>query len=631
MTNPLKTYIEVIIKPISSLYDLLDSNEMNTYLKELYNDYSKYIIKDKDKYRMIDDTDTIKGENDDYRNKILYDIYKLKFDNYIIDKSDYEFNYVILPYYKDFFKKAYPNIYSDSSKLEKIITYEYEKDNIIEYIQASIENNIRKIERNNSKLKYIKIIYHVPLYDKNQLEFRFQKKQTYVKTLLYKDVFNIKNFQRIKELPMISKLVILENIQEPIETVFINIKKRDKNKITPYIQLIQFFETLYKYSRNKQLRADVANKGNFYKAIILYSVDYLDKDITKINNEYYYELPSVLIKPSYISSNQNIETEMYLKNESKYIENKYKVGNHYKCIGKLNKVGNKYKFTVVLKEIMFEDIYKLDDTIHLYMFMDVKMFGLIHSYKIDTNNNPHLIINSKSGNLKIFNENDVKTLKYNNIDKNSDDNNELYISKSYRMDSKSFNHYLNKKNPTSIDILNHLKSPTQLKKYELYAEEHYPKLKYSSQIKLDNKLLSYKEDFRSLLKILFSDNSLFHIKPRKNSLASNTQYKVKMDNKINIYEVKESTNVMYDEALAALFNNEPLQKKYKDVVYNKKPNFIIHVNLLLQKENFKKSIYDCKEIKYKLLKHTKRLFSGGSKLKQNKKTTYKQWRYLRKV
>jgi len=625
MSYPFKTHIEIIIKPISSLYDLLDNAQMNNYLKNLYNDYSKYIIKTNDNYRIINDTDKIDGEDDNYRNKILMDIYKLKFDNYIKDRGDYEFNYVIVPYYSDYFKMSYPDIFEDKAKLDKIISYEYEKDNIIDYIQDTIENSIRKIESNNSKLQYIKVIYHVPLYDNNEIEYRFQKKKANLKSIYYKDIFNIKNLQRIKDLPMTSKLVILDNIQQPIETVFSNIKKRDKDKIIPYIQLIQFFETLYKYSRNKQLRADIENKGNFHKAIILYSVDFLDKDITNLNNEYYYELPSIMILPSYITHTK--ETAEYLKNESKYIENKYKVGNNYRCIGKINKVGNnKYKFTVVLKEILFEDIYKLDDTINLYVFIDVRMFGLIYSYTIDDNTNKHLLIKNKRGNIKIFNENDVKTLKYNNIDKTASDNNELYISKSYRMDSTSFKKYL-KKEVTSIELLNHLKSPTELKKYEIYAEQNNPKLKYSAPKKLQNMLISNKEDFKSLLNILFYENSLFHLKPRNNSVVSNTQYKVKLDNKISIYEIKDPTKKIYDKALEVLFDNEPLQKKYKDVIYNKKPNYIIYVNLLLQKSNFKKTKYDCKEIKYKLLKHTKRLFSGGSiKLKQNKKNKYRSCR-----
>lgn len=597
MSNPYKTYIEVIIKPISSLYDLLDRTELNGYLKELYNDYSKYIIKKNDTYRIINTTD---GEKDEIRNRILNDIYKLKFDHYVADKSDYEFNYILVPYNEVILKKAYPKIPS-----KKIIHYDYDTYNMVESIQASIESNIREIERNHSKLKYIKIIYHVPLYDKTQIEFRFQKKQSYVKSLSYKDVFNVKKLQRIKELPMISKFVIIDTIQEPIETIFTNIKKRDK--ITPYLPLIHFFEILYKYGRNKQLREDIKSKSNFYKGLVLYSVDYLDKDISKLSHEYYYELPSVLIKSNYISK----------PSEDDYIKKKYKVGNHYKCIGKISKVGNLYKFTVVLKQIMFE----LSDSIQLYIKIEPQMLGLFHSYTIN-NTNEYLIINNEKGMLKIFDENDIKLLKYNNLDKGTDDNNELYLSKKYPMDRKAFNKFLNKKDPTSIDLLNHLKSPSLLKKYELYAEQkHTPEL------------VSYKEDIASLSKILFQENTLFHIKPRKKSVSdpqakvdksivSNTQYKVKLD-KIIVYDIKDVKQ--YEEIWKAY----PLQQKYKDIINNKKPNFLIYVHLLLQKGYFKQTLYDCKEIKHKLLKHTIRLFSGGSKLKQNNKTTYKACRSSR--
>ena len=624
MTFELKRSVEVIIKPISSLYDLLDNMQMNNHLTKLYSEYSKYIIKENSgEYRIINKKDKIPGEDDNYRNKLLEEIYKLSFENYIENPEEYEFNYIIVPYFSEFFEKSYPNIFSDKTKLSQIISYEYEKDNIIELIQEKIERSIRKIVT-DIKLQYIKVIFHVPLYDNNEIEYRFQKAKANIKPKYYKDIFTRKNLQRIIELPMTSKLDIKENIQESIQNVFSNIKKRDKDKITPYIQLIQFFETLYKYSRNKQLRDDIENKDKFHKAIILYSVDFLDKDITSLNNEYYYELPTISILPSYIDSFGIEEITSYIKSEDKYIKNKYKVGDNYRCIGKINKVGNnKYKFTVILKELIFEDIYKLDDTISLYMFVDVKMFGLIYTYKIDDNKNKYLQINNLKGNIKIFNENDIKVLKYNNIDKLSSDNNELYISKSYHIDIKSFNNYLNKQEVNSIELLKYLKSPTELKKYEIYLGQNYPKLKKDDP--LENKLLSDKQHFKSLLKILFYENTLFHLKPRNNMVASNTQYKVKLDNNISIYSIKDTNQTNYDTALRVLFSKEGLQKKYKDVIYNKKPNYIIHVNLLLQKNQFKKTKYnyDCKEIKYKLIKHTKRLFSGGSiKLKEKKKNKY---------
>lgn len=260
--------------------------------------------------------------------------------------------------------------------------------------------------------------------------------------------------------------------------------------------------------------------------------------------------------------------------------------------------------------MMFED-KSLSDTIHLYIKIEPQFIGVFYSYTIN-NTNEHLIINNEKGTLKIFDENDIKLLKYNNLDKGLDDNNELYLSKKYPMDSVSFNKFSKKNKPTSIDLLNHLKSPTLLKQYELYSEQkHTPEL------------VSYKEDITSLSKILFQDNTLFHIKPRKNSVVSNTQYKAKLD-KIIIYEIKEPKK--YEE----VWKDYPLQQKYKDIIYNKKPNFLIYVHLLLQKGYFKQTLYDCKEIKHKLLKHTIRLFSGGSKLKQNNKTTYKACRSSRR-
>ena len=53
-----KTNIEILIQPISSLYDLLPNRETNNYLKELYNNYSEYIEKskpeEKDIYKIKD-------------------------------------------------------------------------------------------------------------------------------------------------------------------------------------------------------------------------------------------------------------------------------------------------------------------------------------------------------------------------------------------------------------------------------------------------------------------------------------------------------------------------------------------------------------------------------------------------
>ena len=123
------------------------------------------------------------------------------------------------------------------------------------------------------------------------------------------------------------------------------------------------------------------------------------------------------------------------------------------------------------------------------------------------------------------------------------------------------------------------------------------------------------------MKLLFKENALFHLKPRDNQVVSGTQYKMKMDN-VSIYEFNNATQEIYKEALDTLFHKK-LQSKYNKIIFNTKPDFLIYVNLLLQKNNFKKTNYDCKEIKYKLLKYTKKLVLGGTlKLKENKKSKH---------
>jgi len=644
-----KTNIEILIQPISSLYDLLPNRETNNYLKELYNNYSEYIEKsksgEKDIYKIKDIKYYKTGIENEYKINILNEINNLKFNKFIHNNEGFEINYIILPFDQEILKMSYNDI-----DINRLINYEYDKDNIIDSIITSIESNIRKIQYEKSNLQYIKVIYSVPLYDNNELEFRYQKKSS-TKPMYYKDIFNVKNFERIKNLPMTTNLQIKENIKESIEMLFLKLKKNSKDKIKPDIEFIKFFETLYKYSRNKKLRDDIIYKSKFYKVIILYSTDFLDKDITKLNNEYYYELPSVFIKKEYIDSIDSTEIKEYLKAEQKYIDNKYKINDskdyRYRCIGKINKVGyNKYKFTVMLKQLLFDDIYKVYDTISIYMYVDSNMFGLFHTYKIeykddkddnDDNNdnnddekiyNKYLDIENKKGTLKIFNENDIKLLKYNNIDKMSGDNNELYISKSYKIDNTSFKNYL-KKDVTSIDILNYLKSPTELKKYEIFIEQNYPKLKYKKK-KLENKLVSNKEYYKSFLNILFKENTLFHLKPRDNTIISNTQYKIKMDNNLSIYEFNNKTDKdPYNSALKTLFKKE-IKHKYVNIIKNIKPDYLIYVNLLLQKNNYikKKYNYDCKEIKYKIIKHTKRLFSGGT-IKLKTKNNNKCNKYIR--
>lgn len=103
-----------------------------------------------------------------------------------------------------------------------------------------------------------------------------------------------------------------------------------------------------------------------------------------------------------------------------------------------------------------------------------------------------------------------------------------------------------------------------------------------------------------------------------------------MDNNLSIYEFNNKTNKdPYNSALKTLFKKE-IKHKYVNIINNIKPDYLIYVNLLLQKNNYikKKYNYDCKEIKYKIIKHTKRLFSGGT-IKLKTKNNNKCNKYIR--
>lgn len=587
----IKSEISIVIKPISSLYDLLPNDNRKKYLKDLKHEYSEF----------IDDIYNIKPEP---KYKIDEKISKLKFNHYIKDEGS-TFNYIILPYDVGILNQAYPDISKN-----KIIDYSYEKVNNTEYMSNKIENHIRTVQSENTNLQYIKIVYHIPLYDTSQLEFRFKMKDIQTKKIQYKDIFNKRSLEQINKLPFVTNLDIRDKIDESIEDLFKTLKKsKSKNR------KLLFLETLYNYSRNKQLREDYLLKSEFYKVLVLYSTDFIDKDVTILNKDYYYELPTVNIKASYFSDSEKGKDKF----KDEYNQTTYKKGNVYRCIGKITNISkNKYKFSVKLKHLMFED--NSEDTIIIYLNIE-DYLGIIHRYTIDSKNEfLDIPSKSKSGNLVLFNENDAKLFKYNNIDKSLGDNNELFIPKNYYLDKVSFEDFLTKK-VTPSDFLKYFKSPTELKKYEVFLEQNYQKLKYDHTLQTQQVENPYY--FKLWLNMLFEPNTPFHIKPRDSSTTSDTQYRLKLDDNILVYEIDVDKPVNYNDILNEWLDNKGIQKRYKEKIESVKPNYIIYVNLLLRKKDFKKTLYDCNEIRFKLLKHTKQLISGGKtkrkKLKYNKR------------
>ena len=588
----IKSEISIVIKPISSLYDLLPNDKMPIYLDELSRDFGEFIqnkkINDNDKY--IDDK-----------------INKLNFESYI---KDYEgvFNYIIMPYKQSVLKEIYPSI--DETK---IINYEHKKINKDDYIKNIIETNLRKIQKENISTQYVKVVYHIPLYDDKHLEFRFEVKDTKTKLVLYKDIFEQKKLDKISKLPFVTSIEINSKNEDSLEGL-LDILKKGKSKS----RKIFFYETLYNFSRNRKIREDYSLQSKFYKILILYSTDFLEKDISTLNKDYYYELPSVKIDEKYFTTEEK-EDETF-----KDVVSKYKLNGEYRCIGKLTNIRKtKYKFTLKLKELIFEE--KKEDNIVFYINIDTSLLGILNRYSIENESTNIIKIYFTNGNLKVFNENEIKLLKHNNIDKVLDEGQEVFLPKEYHISEESFEDFLTKK-PTPNDVIKYFKSPTELKKYEVFLQQNYQKLKYEVPRVLENKFFTYYKDVDVLTRLLFQENMLFHLKPRNISSISNTQYKLKLDSPIKIYQYNENDkkDELYENSLKLLLNNEELKKQYKNIIFSKKPDYVIYINLLLNKKNFKKNtLYDCKEIKFKLLKHTKRLITGGKKkLKLNKKITY---------
>lgn len=601
----IKSEISIVIKPISSLYDLLRNDKMPIYLGELSRDFGEF----------IDTNNKIKYNNNNDKD-IDEKINNLNFQNYI---KDYEgvFNYIIMPYTDSILDPIYQNI-----NKTKIINYDHKKINKDDYITNIIETNLRKIQKENINSQYVKVVYHIPLYDDKHLEFRFEVKDTKTKLVQYKDIFEREKLDKISKLPFVTSIEINSKNEDSLEGL-LDILKKGKSKS----RKILFYETLYNYSRNRKIREDYNLQSNFYKILILYSTDFLDKDIYTLNKDYYYELPSVTIDESYFTKKEK-DDEKFKGVVSKYKlneqNNSNSNGNFYRCIGKLTNIRKtKYKFTLKLKELIFEE--KNEDNIVFYINIDTSLLGILNRYSIEIESTDKIKINIKNGNLKVFNENEIKLLKHNNIDKVLDEGQEVFLPKEYHISEESFEDFLTKKT-TPIDVIKYFKSPTELKKYEVFLQQHYHKLKYEVPNDDKNKYLTYYKDVDVLTRLLFQENMLFHLKPRNISSISNTQYKIKLDSPIKKYQYNENikNEKLYKDSLKSLLNNEELKEQYKNIIFSKKPDYVIYINLLLNKKNFKKNtLYDCKEIKFKLLKHTKRLITGGKKkLKLNKKITY---------
>ena len=580
--------IGVIIKPISSLYDLLDNATSKPNLKLIETEFPDFFANGyiKPEYKI---------NTKEKGNTIGKEIIKLNLESFLKD-STYSYNFIVLPYFEDFIQ-----MYSDISN--KLINYEYSDE-----IGRISPNIIRSIESKIMDLQNISghknITFYVPLYDKTEIEYRFQKGYNKVKPLKYTQIFNTSFKKNIERIPLVSSVSIEPTIINSIENMFLHLRNRDKGVINR-LDIIQFYETLYGISRNKHIRDNLLNKSTFDKVLVLYSTEYIDDDLSKINPSTIYLLPNVYIKDSYINDLSNYTITKYIEQDGSYIDHKYKwnptKNDQYKCIGRLRKITQtQYNFSVCLRELIFEDVYRVSDTINLVISVDDSLLGIIQTYVLDPPNqtNESIDINIGRNILKIFDESDTKLFRYNNIDKTAGSNSELYIPKSYQVEPDSYHDYLKsikQKNDGSIGFMNIIKSPSKLRDYEIFLERNY--------IKLKNKQL-----IKPMMKLLFQENTFFHLKPRDNLVIASTQYKLKLD-RIDSYTIDDTT------PLTDLTTKFKLQKKYSDIMKYNKPKYVVHVNLLLHKGK-QTNLKGCGAIKYKLRKHTHKLFTGGNRRKR---------------
>jgi len=89
----IKSEISIVIKPISSLYDLLPNDKMSNYLDELSKDFGEFI-----------ENQTINKKDSHIDDKIN----KLKFNSYI-ENTEGVFHYIIMPYKDDVLDQTYNN------------------------------------------------------------------------------------------------------------------------------------------------------------------------------------------------------------------------------------------------------------------------------------------------------------------------------------------------------------------------------------------------------------------------------------------------------------------------------------------------------------------------------------------
>ena len=587
-------YISVVIKPTITMYDFDNKKNEEELLK----------------------TDMFKDTN--IKEELLEDY---KYDN-IFKKKD---TYIIYP-------KEKPST--------KIIDYDYGRENLI-------RDKVRETLFNVVKETGVKeVTFYVPLYNETDLEYRYKYSNKKLKSIKYTDVFDSSFKKFLSDLPIVNNVTIIPKLDIPIKDFFKYLNEKTKNKET---KLIQFYEYLFYFQRDKSIIKNIINRQLFDKFVILYKPEYLDKDFDVIHPAYYYELSDVKLNETYIG--KSVSDDLGVD----YINSNFKVDSYYRCIGKLKKIGGpKYWFYVRLKEVLNPNSTKYE-TLKFKCFVKKTFFGF--TYKIinededsgdSTVNKPIIsnkddpgtdfVVSIDSGKIKVFNDDNYNLLKYKNLDNNDTTKNyELFIPKKNTIDKTTFKKFLKKDKPTSVDVLNYLKNPTELKKYEDFLISQYEEYKQgilsgpynaSTYSDLDSyydtlseTYKSYvipRDKFKDVLEMLFEKNNSLHFKQRKNTKDTNSQYRMELND--------------YTRPIEKINRNRKnkYKKNIETILDISKPEYIIEVKLFLQTKEFTSST-SCKEIKYKINRLTSKLI-GGKKINKtcNKKLNKKINRNTRK-
>ena len=455
-----------------------------------------------------------------------------------------------------------------------LINYSGSKYNISdEIIEKIIERIIEKYSRGGVTAQLSKptqtynIDIYIPLYDQDKIDFSYRKSTLNPKNK--KDIFNdsfTKNIMKKSEYIKVS----YENKYQS----FLSFSQTLKKKYIGDKLTIEYFEFLYNIQKNKSYLLSKQNEIYFYKAKINYNINFIDKDITKIDYKKYYVLKNIKIQNSYLSNPSEDKLEKYNLTKD----------NDYPCIGKIKKEKDNYIFTVMLFDLFKTNPEDKDELISFPIEIEDYMGGLFLISKIDKSilkNNSYLTIEHDPF-LKMLSNKDYDKFQLNIFE---DKTYNLFNSSLLtRKENKTFFFLPKDFHISEKDILNYSDKPLEI--LDLFTDAS-KMTKFKKTIKTINKRTDSKKLFKLILKLIFVDNLPFYFfKIKDLDTIKHKHYKLKMDT------IKDEDIIGENNTLT------------------------VKINLNLSKEQIKK--YDCRQSKYNLIKSLKKLIGGKKKTLKNK-------------